>query len=433
VRRRSLIHPAAAACAGAALGIGIEAGVALLLYADTGVLATVGLLASLALGALAAGLWVGAPESPHATSAQPSKLADRWLVAGAIFIAAGIFALFWSGSRGLSRTGFGRALAVLLLIAGPAYAIGAVLSGINHAPRNRKDDSGAIAVGAALGAAVGILLAAVVLIPRLDASVLFVATGGFLASFGFWWGRWTANHSLEAEMDQKVAIITGVGGKGQVGYALAEAFLARGARVAITDISPRVKEHAAGLGEATRVAAVAADLTTQSGAASVAALVHETFGRLDYLVNVAGGLSVIKPLADTSPDEWQRELERNASTVFFMTRAVLPLLREHGGAIVNFASPAALAAPATLGAYAAAKAAVIALTRTIAVEEKANGIRANALAPGNIDTEQNRKAMSADAKFVTREQVINAVMLLLSDEASGITGETIKVLGETIA
>src|SRR4029079_4151119 len=132
------------------------------------------------------------------------------------------------------------------------------------------------------------------LIPHYDASVVYVAAGGLLASFGYWWGRLSAAHLHEGDMRDKVAIVTGVGGAGQVGYAVAEAFLARGVRVAITDISQRVREHAVALGDASRVVAVAADLTTQAGAASVVALVQETFGRLDYVVNVAGGLSVIK-------------------------------------------------------------------------------------------------------------------------------------------
>src|SRR4051812_44737982 len=119
-------HFTAAFIAGAALGIGVEAGAALLVYAEAGFLATVGLLTSLALGALGAGLWVGAPESGD----EPGTLVDRWLVAGASFLAAGIFALFWIGARALSQSGAGKALAVLLLLAAPSYTVGTVLMGV---------------------------------------------------------------------------------------------------------------------------------------------------------------------------------------------------------------------------------------------------------------------------------------------------------------
>jgi NAD(P)-dependent dehydrogenase (short-subunit alcohol dehydrogenase family) len=228
-------------------------------------------------------------------------------------------------------------------------------------------------------------------------------------------------------------IVTGVGGGGQFGYALAGALLARGMRVAITDIAPTVREHAASLGTRERVVALDADLTTEDGAEAVARLAQENFGRIDALVNVAGGLGVIRSIAETSAEEWRRELERNASTAFFMTRAALPLLRERGGAIVNFSSPAGSQAPANLGAYSAAKAAVASLTRAVALEEKTHGVRVNAIAPGMIDTEQNRASSGPDAKFVSKEQVIETVLFLLSDAGSGINGQTIHVPGDTLS
>jgi NAD(P)-dependent dehydrogenase (short-subunit alcohol dehydrogenase family) len=152
------------------------------------------------------------------------------------------------------------------------------------------------------------------------------------------------------------------------------------------------------------------------------------------LVNVAGGLSVIKTLADTETEAWRRELQRNAETALVVTRAALPMLREARGAVINFASPAGLRAQPQLGAYSAAKAAVIALTRVLAIEEKDHGVRANAVAPGMIDTEQNRKSVAdpGSVKWVSREQIADVVLFLASDASSGITGETIHVLGEGI-
>ena len=112
-----------------------------------------------------------------------------------------------------------------------------------------------------------------------------------------------------------------------------------------------------------------------------------------------------------------------------------PMLRSEGGAVINFASPAALRAQANLGAYSAAKAAVVALTRALALEEKENGVRVNALAPGMIDTEQNRKSVPdpEKVKWVSRDDIANVVLFLASDAGKAVTGETIHVLGEGIS
>ena len=109
------------------------------------------------------------------------------------------------------------------------------------------------------------------------------------------------------------------------------------------------------------------------------------------------------------------------------------LLRETRGCIVNFASPAGIRAQPRLGAYSAAKAAVVALTRALAIEEKQK-VRVNAIAPGMIDTEQNRKSVENpdQVRWVSREQIASVVLFLCSDAAAAITGETIHVLGDGI-
>ncbi|HUP89847.1 MAG TPA: SDR family oxidoreductase, partial [Longimicrobiales bacterium] len=213
----------------------------------------------------------------------------------------------------------------------------------------------------------------------------------------------------------KSAVVTGVGDRGQLGFAIAEGLQQAGAAVCSFGLQD-------------------GDLTKEDDVARLIATAIERLGKIDILVNVAGGLSVIKPLADTTHEEWERETTRNAETVFLMSRAALAALRATRGSIVNFASPAGFRAVANLGAYSAAKAGVIAVTRAFALEEAKNGVRANAIAPGMIDTEQNRKSVSdpASVKWVSREQISNVVVFLASDAAQGITGETIEVLGEGI-
>ena len=235
-------------------------------------------------------------------------------------------------------------------------------------------------------------------------------------------------------MNGKVAMVTGVGARGQVGYAIAQRLLRAGAHVIITGRGPVVEELAAELAAEGDVTAVIADLLSDDDVDRLVTSARDRYGRLDALINVAGGLSVIKPIAETSADEWRREIQRNAETTLRTCRAALPLLRESGGAIVNFASPAGLRAVGSLGAYSAAKAAVIALTRALALEEKKFGVRANAIAPGMIDTEQNR-SQAADpeaAKYVSREEIAEVALFLASDAASGISAETIHVLGESL-
>src|SRR5690606_16922843 len=124
------------------------------------------------------------------------------------------------------------------------------------------------------------------------------------------------------------------------------------------------------------------------------------------------GLRAIGPVADTDDGAWRNEIENNATSAFLVLRAALPLLRERRGSVVLFASPAGERAVKGLAAYSAAKAGIIALTRAVALEEKAAGVRVNAIAPGTIDTASNREASGEDAQFVTREEIAEVALFL---------------------
>ncbi|HEX7120533.1 MAG TPA: SDR family NAD(P)-dependent oxidoreductase [Longimicrobiales bacterium] len=420
---RRIVLPAATAAVGAVLGAAVAAGTTLLLHPGPGVLAAAGYLLALALGAVAAAAWVGLPDD-RAVSTR-----GRWMAAILVFAAAGLFGDAYAGVREIRSVGPGTALAALLFLGAPAYAAGSVLTALTA----RRRGGAAIAL---VGAAAGVVAAATLLIPKLDPGVLYFAAGAVLLVAGMAELRWAPAVAWREDgtMNGKVVIVTGVGARGQVGYALARAFLEQGARVAITDVRPDVEALARELGDDGEVLGLAADLTEPDGAERVVAAVRDRFGRLDVLVNAAGGLSVIKPLAETTVEEWEREISRNARTAFLLSRAALPLLRESRGAIVNFASPAALRAAANLGAYSAAKAGVAALTRAMALEEAPNGVRVNAIAPGMIDTEQNRAAVDdpTAVKWVTREQIAAAVLFLAGDAGSGVNGEVVAVVGEGV-
>ena len=407
--------------AAVALAIAMVVGTTRLVVAGGGFLSATALLLSLALAAVGAGAWGSAAELTTRTNPRRRAL----LLTLALVLAAGY--LLRAGSSvpesGVSGSG---ALGAMLLLAAPGYAAGALFVAL--AERER-----ALVPAALFGAASGVLITAGLLIPLLQpwAAVLIA---GALAGFAIPLAPPPRNTTeSEAAMHDRVIIVTGVGDRGQAGYAIAQRLRAAGARLVVTGRGDGVIEMARELGAEDVVVAVPADLSSDEGSAAVVAAAQSRFARIDGLVNVAGGLSVIASIETTTPEQWAGEMQRNAETAFRMSRAALAALRASRGAIVNFASPAAFHAPASLGAYSAAKAAVVALTRSLAVEERDRGVRVNAIAPGLLDTAQNRESGGDDARFVSREEVADVVLFLLSPASAGITGETISVLGKTIA
>jgi NAD(P)-dependent dehydrogenase (short-subunit alcohol dehydrogenase family) len=137
-----------------------------------------------------------------------------------------------------------------------------------------------------------------------------------------------------ARLEQKVAIITGVSHAGQVGFALARACAREGARVALSArnaerVQARTRELQAGQPGAS-VIGVAADLTTEAGADRLVEETVAAFGRIDILVNLAGGLTTYGPSPELSLAAWERELNNNLRTTFLCTRAVWPVMQRQG-------------------------------------------------------------------------------------------------------
>ncbi|MDQ3698102.1 MAG: SDR family oxidoreductase [Gemmatimonadota bacterium] len=232
--------------------------------------------------------------------------------------------------------------------------------------------------------------------------------------------------------ENKTVVLTGVGRPGQLGEVVAGAFAARGARLVVVDVE-------AGEAEA-RAAAIRAaggdarglgcDLTD---AAQVAALAGDVgavaAGRVDALVNMAGGFAMSGPVDESEVAVWHRMIEINLTTAYVATRAFLPLLRSTRGAIVYFASAAVLPGGrgGGMAAYAAAKSGVLALMRAVADEERETGVRANAIAPTTIRTAANVAAMGDSARYVEREAVAETVLFLCSDRAGAITGQAVRL------
>lgn len=228
------------------------------------------------------------------------------------------------------------------------------------------------------------------------------------------------------------ALITGVGRPGQVGEAVASRLSDDGFSVLLVDRDlARVEARAAELrsrgGSAT---GFAADLSSEQSVATLfAAVAAECHGKLAAFVHVAGGFAVTGPVAETTLDDWERQLSINLRTAFLTARGAIPLLREARGSAVFFSSESALsgAKVSRIAAYAAAKSGLMTLAIAVSQEEAPNGVRVNVLAPAAIRTAANTADMGATARFVEREDVASTVSWLCSAGASGVTGQVIRL------
>jgi NAD(P)-dependent dehydrogenase (short-subunit alcohol dehydrogenase family) len=226
----------------------------------------------------------------------------------------------------------------------------------------------------------------------------------------------------------RTTIVTG--GTGALGSHVVRAFLGAGDRLIVPWIVERERDtvakaepHALDSGQLTLVRA---DVTQESGAASIVAAAGEPA----VLVNGVGGFAGGAPLHKTDLETWERMWTLNVRSAVAMSRAVLPSMCARGrGVIVNVASRAALDRPAGLAAYSASKAALIALTETLQREVATDGIRVNAIVPTTIDTPANRAAMpQADfSQWTPPDRIALVLLWLASDGALAVRGGLIPV------
>ena len=244
---------------------------------------------------------------------------------------------------------------------------------------------------------------------------------------------------MEKLLEKKVAVVTG-GGRG-IGEATVRRLAGEGASVAVCDVlldgAEKVVREIAPLGVAARAYAV--NVADGAQVAEACARIVGDFGRVDILVNNAG-ITRDNLLVRMSEQDWDLVLDVNLKGAFLFTKHLIPaMLKQRGGSIVNIASIVGVFGNAGQANYAASKAGLIGLTKTIAKEYAKRGIRANAIAPGFIQTAmtdkltEEQKKMQTDVIGLGRlgqpEDVANAVLFLASDLASYVTGQVLGVDG----
>jgi NAD(P)-dependent dehydrogenase (short-subunit alcohol dehydrogenase family) len=227
-------------------------------------------------------------------------------------------------------------------------------------------------------------------------------------------------------------VLTGVGREGQLGEIVARAFAEEGAALTLVDRDGHeAHERASTLRQLGFTAhGEECDLTDPAQVQALAGDVAQRHGgRVDALVNIAGGFAMSGPVGESDVTVWRRQFDINLTTAYLATRAFLPQIRTTRGAIVYFASAAVLPGgnAGGMSAYVAAKSGVLALARAVAEEERDAGVRANAIAPTSIRTAANLRTMSKTAEYVEREEVAATVLFLCSEAASAVTGQVLRL------
>jgi NAD(P)-dependent dehydrogenase (short-subunit alcohol dehydrogenase family) len=247
-------------------------------------------------------------------------------------------------------------------------------------------------------------------------------------------------------LEGKSAIVTGAS-RG-IGAAIAIAFAEAGADVALAARSTSDIEQLAGNIEALgrRAIPITTDVTNPDDVRACVERSIEAFGKIDVLVNNAGGTKFMAPVIDLRPDGWHKAIALNLDSVFmFCQEAGRHMVARGSGSVINMSSVAGVHGAPSLAYYSAAKHAVVGLTKTLAMEWGDAGVRVNALCPGWVRTELNRPFWSdpaTAASFVQNQpikrwgepdEIASAAVWLASDAASYVTGSTIVIDGGALA
>jgi len=229
-------------------------------------------------------------------------------------------------------------------------------------------------------------------------------------------------------MKGKVVLVTGA--DGGLGTYVTRAFLDAGATVIGTSRKIQQSDF-----KDANFTAIAAEISTPQGSKGVIEQIVLRFRKLDVLAHTVGGFAGGLSVAETDESTFQKMLNVNLNSTFHILQAAIPVLRQTGdGRIIAIGSRAALEPGSGLGAYSASKAAMVSLIKTVALENKDAGVKANVILPGTMDTPANRQAMpNADfSKWVRPERVANLMVWLAGEMGADVSGAQIPVYGKDV-
>jgi NAD(P)-dependent dehydrogenase (short-subunit alcohol dehydrogenase family) len=243
------------------------------------------------------------------------------------------------------------------------------------------------------------------------------------------------------DLNGKVAVVTGAASG--IGAEIVRLYLDAGAQVVAVDRSPSVRDVITGHKDTAR--AIVGDVGEESTAIAYVKEALAAFGRIDVMVNNAG-VACVKPIADHSPEEWDRVMNVNVKSIYWSARHVIPVMKNQAaGLFLNTGSISSVAGMPGQGAYAPSKGAVIQMTRQMAIDYAPFGIRVNAVCPGTVDTPLLRHSAEesgdpegflkglADAHPIGRiaaaEEIAQFFLFLATDRARFFTGAVLMIDG----
>ncbi len=240
---------------------------------------------------------------------------------------------------------------------------------------------------------------------------------------------------MSGRFTERVVLVTG--GTGALGRAVSLAFLEESAKVIVTYRTEQEcialnKAAAANASSGSSLKGHQVDVTNESAVRRLTEDIVASSGHVDVLVNTVGGYTGGTPLWDTDSKVFDQMLALNLRSGYVLCRVIVPVMLKQGsGAIVNVSARAAVDPPAGAAAYAASKAAAVAMIDSLAADLKGTAIRVNSVLPSIIDTEANRRAMpNADfAKWSKPEEIACIILFLCSEEARLIHGAALPVYG----
>lgn len=233
-------------------------------------------------------------------------------------------------------------------------------------------------------------------------------------------------------VDGRVALITGA--TGALGSVVSRRFLEAGARLVLCDLQTHTMEEMSREAGPDRCISGRVDVTDAGQVGSLVARAAEAFGRIDILLNIAGGFFGAGPVTELAEEDLDKALAVNLKSVYLTCRAVVPqMIRRGWGRIVNVGARSGLAGRKGAAAHAVSKGGVILFTEALAEEVRDHGVTVNVIIPGTLDTPANRQAQpKADfSAWVSPEDIGATMLFLCSPEAQSITGARIPVFNRT--